>query len=290
MRFLVAAAGLALLGPALARAQIHDVAGTVVDEQQSPLQGVTVRISGSNITMTTGPSGTFIFQVPPGGVVLTFVAVGREPRSLALDISRDTVLTVVMRARPVMLDTMRVRPGRIRIRGTVADSATNESIVAAQAGLFPDARYVSAYSGRFTFDKVNPGPVMVVVEAPEYLPTMVEFEASRDTTLRIRMRIDSTALRIIAVQVARLEARTRSIPFALRSAGREDIARQRASTAGELIDRLMYRSYDPARRAATSADDACVFYDDMRYAMSLMGKAELPKVTYTSNGLRPMCG
>ncbi|HET9424428.1 MAG TPA: carboxypeptidase regulatory-like domain-containing protein [Gemmatimonadaceae bacterium] len=310
--------------PAVSLAQTIRVSGQVVDEtSRNPIQWVTVRLSGSDSTQTTGPSGTFSFAgVLPGRVTLTAAAYDREFVSASMTLISDTVLTIVMKPRVVTLDPMIVRPGFVRISGTVFAS-NGDPMLFAYVGLHPDGRYVDASNaGSFKFDKVATGPVTIVVEAIEHLPLQVTFTARRDTTLRLKLEADSVALRMIANQVVRLADRAEAEPYTIRTWNRELIERERRATIGETVDRMMVRPYDPGRRAQQSADDACVFLDDRRiapgmldglypelmerievyrngamirvyskrYVMSLVAQANLPKVTYIPTGLRPVCG
>jgi hypothetical protein len=315
---------LVLAIPAIARAQVLRVSGRVVDETgTTPIRGVVVRLTGSDTTMTTGESGTFSFSgVIPGRLVLTASAPDRQFYSTPLELTSDTVLTIVMRRpRVVTLDTVRVRPGDLRIKGSARDSASGDYIWFAQAALYPEGRFVGASDGEFSFDKVNRGPVTIVVEAPEHLPRVVQLDLTRDTTIRVLMAVDSLALRMIAAQVTRLTTRSEASPFTTRGYNREDMAREHTGSIGEFIDRMMFKPPDPRRRAAQSADDACVFVDDRRvapgvidgilpeliervevyarggmirvytkrYVMSLVGQENLPKPMYMPTGFRPTC-
>jgi hypothetical protein len=258
--------------PAGAGAQTLRVSGTVVDERQTPIQGAVVRITGSDTAMTTGPSGTFTFgSIVAGRLILTVAAPTYELRSIALELTRDTIITVAMRTRVTMLDPMVVRPRQVRIRGTVVDSATREPILFALVSLYPGGRTTDASNiGKFTFDTVSTGPVTIVAEAMEHLPIQVPFDARRDTTLTIKLAIDSVAVRMMARQVTRLEKRSQSEPYTVRSFNRDEIARENRSTVGELVDRLMLVPNDPRRRAGRSADEACVFYDDRKIAPGML--------------------
>ena len=309
--------------PIVASAQVVRVSGTVVDERQTPIQGALVRITGSDTAMTTGPSGTFSFgSVVPGGVIVTASLFGYEPRTVPLNAISDTIITIVLRSRVTTLDPMVVRPRLVRIKGTVVDSATNEPILFAYVSLFPGARTVDASNiGRFTFDTVGTGPITIVAEAMEHLPVQLQLDAKRDTTVTIRLPIDSLAVRIMQAQAARLQRRSNAEPYVVRSYDRDLIARENRSTVGELVDRMLLRPWNPRARAAQSADDACVFYDDKkiapgmldgmypelvervevyargamirvyskRYVISLAAREMLPTVTYLATGLRPFC-
>lgn len=306
-----------------AGAQTVRLSGRVVDEAgMAPVRGATVRVTGSDTTMTTGPSGTFSFAgLLPGRMVLTVSAVGRQFKSIPLEIYADTVVDAVMRPMVVTLDPMVVRPGGIRIKGTAVDSATGEYLWFALAGLYPAEVFYEASNGDFRFDKVAPGPVTIVVEAAEHLPAVIHFNARRDTTLRVKLAIDSVAIRMIGHQVLRLTERAASSPYVVLDYGRKDMERQRTATVGEFIDRQLFRPPGRKTRGGQSADDACVFLDDRKiapgmldgilsdlvervelyrkgemirvysrkYVRSLIAKDNLPKATFIPTGLRPAC-
>ena len=306
--------------PGWSPGQALSVAGRIVEETGRPLPGATVTLTGRDTTLTTGPSGTFLFRdVIPGAMVLTVSAPGRQFRSISLNLSADTVLTIVMRPMVVTLDTMIVR-GTVRIKGMAVDSA-GEALWFARAALYPAGQFVEASNGAFRFDDVYSGPVTIVVEAMEHLPEVVQFTARRDTTIRVRMRVDSVAARIMKQQVDRVSRRSQAIPFTIRAYDRDLIERERRTTVGEVVDRMLLQSYDPRRRAGLGPDDACVFKDDVRvppgmldalapelverievyrnggmirvyskrYVMSLMARPDLPPILYVTSGFGPAC-
>ena len=314
---------LVVLSASTAVAQIR-VSGRIVDETgMTPVQGASVRVTGSDTTMTTGPSGTFSFGgLIPGRMVLTVSAVGRRFVSMPLELLADTVVTIVMRPQVIALDPMVVRPGTIRIKGTTIDSLTGEYIWFAQAGIYPAETFVEASNGDFKFDKVAPGPVTIVVEAAEYLPAVIHLNARRDTSIRVKMLIDSIALRMIAHQVVRLANRADASPYVVQGYNRQQLERERTPAVGEFVYRKLFMTADERRRfAEMSADEACIFYDDRRippgmlngilpdlvervevyrnggmirvyskrYVRSLAAKELLPQATFIPTGLRPLC-
>ena len=255
-----------------AEGQIVRLSGTVVDERQAPIAGAIVRITGNDTAMTTGSSGTFTLGSVPGGVILTVAAPAYELRTIALALVSDTIITVVMRSRITVLDPMVVRPRQVRLKGTVVDSATNEPILFAFVSLYPGGRTTDASNiGRFSFDTVSTGPVTIVAAAVEHLPIQLQLDARRDTTLTIRLPIDSVAVRMMEVQAKRLSKRSQSTPLPVRQFGREDITREARGTVGELVDRLNLAPPRTLRaRSVMSAGDACVFLDDRKIAPGMM--------------------
>jgi hypothetical protein len=137
----------------------------------------------------------------------------------------------------------------------------------------------------------------------------------------VKLGIDSVALRMIGLQVMRLEKRAQSVPYSMRSFNRKLISEHRMLTIGEFVDRKLQRPSDPSRRVTIPAMSACVFVDDSkvppamldglapeliervevykngamirvytkRYVSSLIGKAGLQKVMYLPIGMRISC-
>jgi len=60
------------------------VKGKVVDDQNVPLQGVTVHIKGTNAGTNTNSDGAFQINVPDNKAVLVFSFIGYEPREVAV--------------------------------------------------------------------------------------------------------------------------------------------------------------------------------------------------------------
>jgi len=248
--------GLAVLGFAgIANAQTVRISGTVVDERQLPIAGATVRLTGDRSTMTAA-NGRFDFgDAIPGRYLITVTSVGFNLKSVDLNVSRDTVLTIALSHRPVTLDTMVVRPKNLRIKATAVDSATGDFLLQAQATVYPSGKFFGAVSGVFVFDSVAPGPTTIVFEALEHLPKRVELDLTRDTTFSIRLGVDSIALRMIAVQVGRITKRSEAIPMPTTALNRDAIQREHAMTMGDVLMRRSYGAIDTA---------ACMYVDDMR--------------------------
>ena len=300
------------------------MSGRIVDEStRTPVSGAVVRLTGSDSTMTTGGSGTFTFSgITAGRFILTVAAPAYEFRSVTVETYTDTVIDVALRQRITTLDPMVVRPRTIRIKGTVADSATGEPILFAQASLFPQGRYEGVSNiGNFSFKDVPVGPTTLIFEAIEHVPVVVSFDARRDTTVTVKLPIDSVAVRMLAVQAMRLAERARAQPYVLRAYDADRIAKEGRGTVGELVDRMMVVPYDPRRRSQASAESACVFLDDnkippamldgmlpeilqrieiyqhgamirvytKRYVLGLTQQAIIRNVTYLPIGLSPVC-
>jgi hypothetical protein len=268
---------LLLLAPCAVAAQTVRVSGAIVDERQIPLQGALVRLVG-DLAQTTGTDGRFQFDsVVPGRYLVNVTAAGHRMQSIDLAITRDTTITVVMARLIVTLDTMIVRAGPVTIQAAVVDSATGDFLPQAQAILYPHNRRVGAMSGVFAFKNVPPGPVTIVVEALEHLPTQIDLNPRGDTAIVVRLGIDSIALRMIAIQVKRLETRQRAIPIAATVLNRDLVIQERAPTILDLVTRRMYGDPVSVRQAGGSAAEGCYFLDDAKVAPDVL-EGVLPEV------------
>ena len=76
-----------------AAAQQIAVSGTVTSSEGTPLQGVTVRVQGSEVRSISGPNGKYFINAPSDGI-LTFAVVGRSP--VQTSISGRTTIDVTM--------------------------------------------------------------------------------------------------------------------------------------------------------------------------------------------------
>jgi len=318
LRFTLAAL---LGGPAVLLAQAVRVNGTVVNERLQPISGASLRLTGADSMLTTGPSGTFQFEgIFPNGMILTVSAPGYEFRSIPLS-PGNTTLTITMKSSVTTLDPMIVRPKGFRIKGQVVDAKSGDALLFARVTLYPKGIAVDASNvGDFRFNSIM-GPVTIVAEAMEHLPVQVQVNPSRDTSIKIRMPTDSVAVRMIAQQVARLQTRSLAVPHSVRYADHDRIQNEARTSIAEMVDKLLVRPMNRRGLSAKSADEGCVFYDDKkippgmllgiypelvervevyargamirvyskRYVMSLTGQDQLRKVLYLPIGIRPVC-
>ena len=271
------ASGLVLLaGQSLAAgglgAQAVRINGTVVDERAQPIQGAVVRLTGADSAITTKADGAFLFEgIFPNGMILTITATGYEYKSIPLS-PGNTALTVTLKSKVTRLDPMIVRPKAFRVKGQVVDAKSGDALMFARVTLYPDNRYRNANAvGDFRFDSVDAGTMTIVAEAMEHLPVAVQFSATRDTSVgKIRMPIDSVALRMIAQQVERLKRRSMGSEFSVKYADRKDIAREARSAISEMVEKLLLHRLDRRRTMQQSATESCVFYDDQKIAPGML--------------------
>lgn len=254
-----------ILAPSIVAAQTVRISGMVADDRQTPLEGVTVRLS-SEVSTRTSADGRFQFaDVVPGNYVVTVMAIGHRLQSIPIAVARDTTLSVRLARVAVSLDTVVVRPRSLRVRITAVDSATGDYLTQAQARVFPGDRPASGASGVFLFEGIAPGPTTIVFEALEHLPRQVDFIASSDTTFIVGLAIDPVALKMTAAQVKRLESRSRSIAMPRTAINRDEIARERPTTVEELLIRRLYEDPSATRSGYNnSPEGGCFFLDDVK--------------------------
>lgn len=260
-----------LVVAAAGQAQTVRISGTVVDERQSPVSGATVRLTG-DASSTTSANGRFEFATAiPGHYVIAVTAIGYQLRTIDVSIVRDTNLTIVLNRRAISLDTMLIRPKYAQVKGRVVDSASGDFLLQAQATVFPGNLSIGATSGVFVFDSVPTGSTTIVVEAFEHLPRRIELDLTRDTILQVQLGIDSVALRMTAMQVKRLEQRSRSVPMPTTALNRDAVKREEAANLFELLMRRIYSDPYAVRKSFGNPQDAtCYFVDDTKVGLSLL--------------------
>jgi TonB-linked SusC/RagA family outer membrane protein len=83
---------LSLLTSHLNAQQNKAISGTVISEDKSPLEGVTISVKGSSQKVVSAEKGNFSISIPGNQAVLVFTYVGYEPREIA--VSGQKYLTV----------------------------------------------------------------------------------------------------------------------------------------------------------------------------------------------------
>ena len=115
-----------LLGLAVVQAPPGRVVGTVTDgETGAPLPGASVALSDLSRTTTADPRGRYLLvDVPPGPQHIVVRFLGYAPRILHALVPREgeLAINVALRATPLRLQTIEVRPG-LAVRGLEQESA-----------------------------------------------------------------------------------------------------------------------------------------------------------------------
>ena len=74
-------------------AQSRQVSGTVLDEQQLPIIGAAVMLTGGgNVGAVTDVDGNFVLSVPSGDVTLEVTCLGYESKTVAVTKSQSTIV------------------------------------------------------------------------------------------------------------------------------------------------------------------------------------------------------
>lgn len=259
-----------LMAPARLKAQEFTVSGVVVESTRgATVGGATVRL-GDQRSFFTDLDGAFHFtKVPAGRHTMVVEAYGYRPRTLSLDLSSDTTLSVELEPAPVALDTLAVNIENVTVRGIVHDAETNRRILVAQVLAYPGGRTVGAISGDFTLENVPAGhPITLVVEAMEYLPARLSLVPEGDTTLAIPLQADPVALRMVQQQVQRLQRRAQAVPAPLTALNREDLERHVYWNALDAIRRATSAKL-PTRSIEIWGRRGCYFLDDSKVTLDV---------------------
>lgn len=83
-------------------AQLKTISGKVLNEQNEPLPGVTIKATGTNALSITNNSGNFSVQVPEATKTLTFSLLSYE--SQTLDLAGKNTLTVTLKSSTISLN------------------------------------------------------------------------------------------------------------------------------------------------------------------------------------------
>jgi hypothetical protein len=151
---------------ALAAAGAQDapnLTGKVKSVSGNPIDGVEVRIDGSNFVTRTDRDGSFSFvKVPKGGYVLLFRLLGYLPAKTEVRVPTAEAVEVSMLPTPRNLDTVRVIASVNVLAGVVVDhkdrpipGATVEMLSGTNLTATTDS------TGWFTFTSVKSGYVLV---------------------------------------------------------------------------------------------------------------------------------
>ncbi|HEX2167276.1 MAG TPA: carboxypeptidase regulatory-like domain-containing protein, partial [Longimicrobiales bacterium] len=268
-----------------ASAQQATIRGVVQERTDgSPIAEASVRL-GDGLRAVTGADGGFVLErVDPGPYTIQIDALGYVSRRVDVVIRGDTTLVIRLEVDPIRIDQIEAR--LVTIRGTLHDATTGERLQSGQVRIEPGGETASASYRGFRIQGVPSGPVRVVVRALEYLPAVFEFDAERDTTLRVDMRVDSVGIKLLLQQVDRLAQRAEAEPYSVRELDRDDISHSGAPTIGDFITRQLpsWRGRPPMvlsrqRRAQAgrsplqrraSSGPACVTYDDVPVELDVL--------------------
>lgn len=251
--------------PQAAASQTATVSGVVVQSAGgAPINGATVRLTGLPLATTNADGRFTISGIALGRYTATAQAVGYRVNAFAFTVAGDTTLRIALDRVAVRLDTVVVRAGDLTIDGHVRDATTHTRLLDARVTLFPGDRTIGAMSGGFRITEVPRGEVTIVVDGFQHLPREITFTASKDTSLTIDLDIDSVALRMTAVQLKRLEQRSNAVMMVHQALTGDDLRTSGSMSVYEYFKRRVAPMKPPP--LDSTADDECIFYDDVRIA------------------------
>lgn len=171
-------------------AQAPNVSGRVHAPGGAPLEGVDVRVQGTDLRTRTDQSGSFaLASVPKGPHEVVFRRLGYLPASVTVSVpeTSDTI-AVTMVPRTPALDTVKVVASLNVLAGIVVDSS-KRPIAGATVNLIgsKNAEAETDPQGFFTFTSVQSGPVVLRVRKEGYALAMhsIRLEDWRGLWLRM---------------------------------------------------------------------------------------------------------
>jgi hypothetical protein len=122
-----------------------------------------------------------------------------------------------------------------RIQGRVTDAATRQAISGAWIEIGgTDLRKDVDAQGAFALE-LSGGSHTLLAHAFGYRTAQVRIDLRADTTLSLLLQVEPLVMQGIAVQADRLTARSRALPWPVRSVAREELARSAAPTPVEAL-------------------------------------------------------
>jgi hypothetical protein len=128
---------------------------------------------------------------------------------------------------------------QVTVSGVVVYGSPPASVGGATVRLSGSGAYFTDLDGWFRFEHVPPGPHTLTVQALGYRTRSLDLVIAADTILAVELEPDPVAIRLLERQVERLETRSRSVPYAIDEAGREDIRMSGVAMIGELVRRRL---------------------------------------------------
>jgi hypothetical protein len=232
----------------------HVVSGRVIEPGESTIGGARVQLSGA-VPVVTGRDGLFRFaDVAPGVHTLTVDALGYRSYSAEIRVDSDTVVAVELSVDPIRLDSLAVRGGDIRIRGTVTDAESGDRVAGARVFVGRNRATATDPAGRFDVRDVPVGlAVAVDVRALEYLPVRIALITERDTTFDIALERDSVAARMVDAQMELLRTRSEAVGLSLMTIDRDRLMDSSGWTLWDLLQ----------NRFAGRLRIGCLFVDEI---------------------------
>lgn len=241
----------ALLVSSSAQAQQVAIQGRVVEAgTRTGISRAEIRVGDARVLSETD-GGFRMARVPRGRALVRVAAFGYRAREFSIDVNADTALLVELEPQAVPVDSLVIQTGDITVRGRVFALATDKPI--SDAAITIRNRSTSSnLAGSFKVTRVpRNSPVTVEIGAVAFLPVTLTITADRDTTIRVVLAPDPVGQAMLDEAVARLEVRSRAIPYT-----RDQWSRDRLALFPLSIEDLLLQRY--GRRINPS----CIFVND----------------------------
>jgi hypothetical protein len=258
-----------LVQTAAAQTGNYTVQGRVIDrDSRSPVAGATVQLLGFG-RVISGSDGTFRFSgVPEGRLRINAQMLGYEQRDVTVNVRADVTVTIELEVEPISMDTLVVGARSINIRGRVVEKGTGKPIEHAFASIRPTFETRTRADGSFRLKKVPAGrEVSVSIAALMFMPAGTRFETDRDTMLIFELEPDPVGRKMVAMQLEKLEKRTRGLPYTRKQFERAELEQIPGDMEAFIQFRLTTYRY-------SNRPMPCIYYDDRQ----IMFKEELASI------------
>jgi hypothetical protein len=229
--------------------------GRVIERgSEAGIVGATVTLNG--VTVATDITGRFVFAgVTVGARLLRVEAFGYATHEQSVAVGADTTLLVELDPAPLTLDPLLVEGRTVTVRGEVYEQGTDIGLFGIQITADPEREEFTNVVGHFKLGDMPAGPPFrLSVLAFGYMPINAILSVFEDTTLVFELEPDPVMQRMIAVQVARLEERSRPhLAAIMPPMDREYLMANRNATA---LDLIRYRYGQRINRVG------CILIDD----------------------------
>jgi hypothetical protein len=224
------------LSTAWAQTGQYTVQGRVVDATTGEgVPGATVEIESAG-RQQTAEDGSFSFAiVPPGRHGLTVEATGYAPIRTAVLVTDHVQALLRLEPRPIVLDSIAARSALHDVRGRVLEVSSDRSVPFATVRIPGIGETSTNDAGAFRLARLPPGDYVLEAERFGWMPLRTSVSVFADTTVVVRLELDSIAVKMMQQQVERLETRVKGVGYSLRVVDRDAIRGSRVGTPLDLL-------------------------------------------------------